>query len=360
MTMPGRSFSSGSKYRYGFNGKENDKDAGVGIQDYGMRIYDNRLVKFLSVDPLTKQFPYYTPYQYAGNSPIANIDLDGLEEIHYIFIWLKAANGKSVVLKLAGEVIGTPTGDVDKNGVMTYKEPYKIYAHYPAEAFGDTYLVTATYNSEEEFQNAKASDFYANAIKVGTNRGAEIGMKFGDLLAVGYISSSVAFLTKQAITLIVEQKIAQYSANLLNQQAIKELISLNIRNQILKGGITAEAKLAAMEAGTQGAHFLSRHGAQTTLQQQLTRAITGLTPDGVAGRAVASTRFLSNELQLEAYEAALAAYKPGMTKSVIDMGKAVGNGYSKGGGTVKTATSVQAYYNSSGEVITLFPVLPKK
>ena len=52
MIMPQRSMSSGS-YRYGFNGKENDNDAkGTGNQqDYGMRIYDPRLGRFLSVDP---------------------------------------------------------------------------------------------------------------------------------------------------------------------------------------------------------------------------------------------------------------------------------------------------------------------
>ncbi|HPZ86603.1 MAG TPA: RHS repeat-associated core domain-containing protein [Flavihumibacter sp.] len=68
-------------YRYGFNGKENDNEVkGVGNQqDYGMRIYDPRLGRFLSVDPITKQYPELTPYQFASNSPIAAIDLDGLE-----------------------------------------------------------------------------------------------------------------------------------------------------------------------------------------------------------------------------------------------------------------------------------------
>lgn len=33
----------------------------------------------LSVDPLTKSYPWYTPYQFAGNMPIVAIDLDGLE-----------------------------------------------------------------------------------------------------------------------------------------------------------------------------------------------------------------------------------------------------------------------------------------
>ena len=80
--MAGRKYTaSSSKYRYGFNGKENDNDVkGEGNQqDYGMRIYDSRLVKFLSVDPLKKDYPWYTPYQFAGNSPIRFIDLDGLE-----------------------------------------------------------------------------------------------------------------------------------------------------------------------------------------------------------------------------------------------------------------------------------------
>lgn len=48
-------------------------------QDYGMRIYDPRVGRFLSVDPLTKSYPFYTPYQFAGNNPILSIDVDGLE-----------------------------------------------------------------------------------------------------------------------------------------------------------------------------------------------------------------------------------------------------------------------------------------
>jgi RHS repeat-associated protein len=68
-------------YRYGFNGQENDNEIkGTGNQqDYGMRIYDPRLGRFLSVDPIAKDYPWYTPYQFAGNMPIRYIDLDGLE-----------------------------------------------------------------------------------------------------------------------------------------------------------------------------------------------------------------------------------------------------------------------------------------
>ena len=80
MLQPGRSVSSGS-YRYGFNGKENDNEVkGDGNQqDYGMRIYDPRLGRFLSVDPLTESYPELTPYQFASNAPVNSVDLDGLE-----------------------------------------------------------------------------------------------------------------------------------------------------------------------------------------------------------------------------------------------------------------------------------------
>jgi len=83
--MPERSFSAANQYRYGFNGKENDKDISEGGQDYGMRISDTRLGKFLSVDPITKSYPQLTPYQFASNSPISGRDLDGLEFVLSIY-----------------------------------------------------------------------------------------------------------------------------------------------------------------------------------------------------------------------------------------------------------------------------------
>jgi RHS repeat-associated protein len=52
MLQPDRKWSLGS-YRYGFNGKENDNEVkGEGNQiDFGSRIHDPRVGRFLSVDP---------------------------------------------------------------------------------------------------------------------------------------------------------------------------------------------------------------------------------------------------------------------------------------------------------------------
>jgi len=79
MLMPER--FGGGDYRYSFNGMESDDEVkGKGNSyDYGFRHYDNRLGKFLSLDPLAKSYPWLTPYQFASNSPIVASDIDGLE-----------------------------------------------------------------------------------------------------------------------------------------------------------------------------------------------------------------------------------------------------------------------------------------
>ena len=79
MIMDGRKYYSNTHHRFGFNGKELDyelKNAGNSI-DFGFRIYDSRLGKFLSLDPLTSKYPYLSPYHFCNNSPILFKDFDG-------------------------------------------------------------------------------------------------------------------------------------------------------------------------------------------------------------------------------------------------------------------------------------------
>jgi len=78
MQMPGRSFAvPNNNYRYGFNGKEKDPSITSGDYDFGARIYDGRIGRWLSIDPLQKKYPDLTPYNFAANNPILFIDPDG-------------------------------------------------------------------------------------------------------------------------------------------------------------------------------------------------------------------------------------------------------------------------------------------
>ena len=99
MMMSGRTWEAGSSHRYGFNGKEQDSEPyGEGnIYDYGFRIYNPRISKFLSVDPLTSSYPWYTPYQFAGNKPVIAIDIDGLEEKIQITMSYDFREGKPIL-----------------------------------------------------------------------------------------------------------------------------------------------------------------------------------------------------------------------------------------------------------------------
>src|SRR5690625_1755879 len=83
----------GDRYRFGFNGMLKDNEwAGMGTHlDFGARIYDSRVGRWLSVDPLAEQAPNWTPYRYGFNNPIRYYDQDGR--------WEWDANGNLVAQK---------------------------------------------------------------------------------------------------------------------------------------------------------------------------------------------------------------------------------------------------------------------
>jgi len=68
-------------------------------QDYGARIYDPRLGRFLSVDPLSGKFPNESPYSYAGDNPIGMIDPDGQAK-YSVHLQYDAKTGKYTILKI--------------------------------------------------------------------------------------------------------------------------------------------------------------------------------------------------------------------------------------------------------------------
>ena len=82
--MPGRNFTSSSSYKYGFNGKEKDDEIkGNGNSlDFGARMYDPRLGRWMSVDPLAAKYFDLSPYNFAGNSPILFYDVDGMKFVN--------------------------------------------------------------------------------------------------------------------------------------------------------------------------------------------------------------------------------------------------------------------------------------
>ncbi len=70
--------------------------------DFGARMYDPRIGRWLSLDPLAKKYPEMSPYAGIGNNPILMVDPDGNENIIYIYIGSNSGLSKQEV-KLAIE-----------------------------------------------------------------------------------------------------------------------------------------------------------------------------------------------------------------------------------------------------------------
>ena len=92
------------KNPYLYNGKELDEE--TGLYYYGARFYDAQIGRFIGVDPIIEKFPFLTPYNYASNNPVTNIDLWGLQGINRNNVW-DITNG--AVRGVTDNLLGTRT-----------------------------------------------------------------------------------------------------------------------------------------------------------------------------------------------------------------------------------------------------------
>ncbi|WP_143959508.1 RHS repeat-associated core domain-containing protein [Litoribacter populi] len=75
LAMGGRIYQDTTEYRYGFGGQEsviNNRNI-----DYGARLYNPKIGKWFSTDPLKSKYPFLSPYSFVANNPILNKELDG-------------------------------------------------------------------------------------------------------------------------------------------------------------------------------------------------------------------------------------------------------------------------------------------
>jgi len=78
--MPGRLFSS-DDYRYGYQGMmlENAMHGGGSAYSTEFRLYDSRIARWLSIDPMAEKLPRWSPYTAFDDNPISLVDPKGAQ-----------------------------------------------------------------------------------------------------------------------------------------------------------------------------------------------------------------------------------------------------------------------------------------
>jgi RHS repeat-associated protein len=165
MAMPGR--STPEKHRYGFNGKETDPE--TGLNDFGARLYDNRLGRWLAIDPLAKKYPGFSPYLSNGDNPLIYFDEDGRDIVFFNMDGVETHRIKSNTVFKTYVDVGEPLRGAQytfKPETFGYREAPmpNIIIQKPAEGKYEAVATTSSKYQKHDYQIA-ASVFIFNLLK---------------------------------------------------------------------------------------------------------------------------------------------------------------------------------------------------
>ncbi len=169
VTLEGREFTlaGAEDYRYGYQGSEKDDEIkGSGNSyDFGARMYDSRVGRWLTLDPLASEYPHQSDYAFVSNCPILKLDPNGKWDIEvhsyndrsksgYAVLILKNINGDEVYRTVV-KTVGT-----GRKRNVTYGDTpqgmYKILGwretdneRYNRTSFGPNDLLALDYKGKE-------------------------------------------------------------------------------------------------------------------------------------------------------------------------------------------------------------------
>lgn len=173
--MPGREYSGGA-YKYGFNGKEKEADGTADNYDFGARIYDGRLGRFVSIDPFYRRYPMQSPYQFAVNVPIKLIEIFGMNP------------GDVVIAFGGGDIWGTGDKGIAPSIISKINAQHIYSAGGKSKSFASQYVGVSPDNKN---QLDKATQEAYDFIKSNYNISNGENVTGGKVIIEGYSMGGV-------------------------------------------------------------------------------------------------------------------------------------------------------------------------
>lgn len=166
-------FETGEGYRYGFNGMEKDDNTyGEGnAYDFGNRIYDSRLGRWLSVDRFASKYPSISPYVFAENNPIVILDIGGDSTVYF------SESGKKIGVtwdNLENAIVVIKSSDVANFTFQLWLAKITLTqdvnkTNEKLRAMGKAYSITSMENWYKAVKNIKPIDSWQGAVGILVN-----------------------------------------------------------------------------------------------------------------------------------------------------------------------------------------------